>query len=176
MEIVLITLTDNQLYAKFSNCSFGLLQIEYLGHLVSAEGVHMDKLKVESILQWVEPKNIKQLRGFLGLSGYYRRFIQNYGTIASPFTNLYKKYCFLWTKIAQEAFMKLKHAIATTPVLRLPDFSVLSQNNHPIAYFFQEIGNSHAETISICERALCSHRSSGQILALFNWPQVYYQN
>lgn len=83
----------------------------------------MDKLKVESILQWVEPKNIKQLRGFLGLSGYYRRFIQNYGTIASPFTNLYKKYSFLWTKIDQEAFMKLKHVIATTPILRLPDFS-----------------------------------------------------
>lgn len=72
-----LTLLKHQLYAKYSKCNFGLLQIEYLGHLVSAEGVQRDTTKVEAILQWQEPKNIKQLRGFLGLVGITNNLFTN---------------------------------------------------------------------------------------------------
>lgn len=84
LEVVLITLKDNQLYAKYSKCEFGLMKIEYLGPTVSAEGIQMENSKVEAIVQWPVPVNLKQLRGFLGLSGYYRRFIANYASIAHP--------------------------------------------------------------------------------------------
>lgn len=73
----MLTLLKHQLYAKYSKCNFGLLQIEYLGHLVSAEGVQRDTTKVEAILQWQEPKNIKQLRGFLGLVGITNNLFTN---------------------------------------------------------------------------------------------------
>lgn len=108
-----------------------------------------------AILQWAEPKTIEQLRGFMGLSGYYRRFIHNYATIASPLTNILKKNSFSWTIIAQTAFSKLKEAIATASVLSLPNLTqtfvletdasgsgignVLHQNNHPIAYFSKKL-------------------------------------
>lgn len=123
LEVVLITLINNHLFAKYSKCSFGMTQIKYLGHLVSAEGVQMDKTKVEAIMQWQVPKNIKQLRGFLGLSGYYRRFIHKYATLASLLTDLLKKDNFLWTDEAQETFLKLKQEIVAAPALKLPDFS-----------------------------------------------------
>lgn len=155
LEIVLITLNKHQLFAKFSKCEFGMIQIEYLGHTVSAMGVQMEKSKVEAIIQWPTPTNIKQLRGFLGLSGYYRRFIANYASVAHPLTELLKKDAFQWSVIAQEAFQHLKQKITTAPVLKLPDFSkhfvletdasglgigaVLSQDQHPIAFFSKKL-------------------------------------
>lgn len=155
LEIVLVTLQDNQLYAKFSKCEFGLQQIEYLGHTVSEKGVEMEKSKVEAILRWPSPTNIKQLRGFLGLSGYYRRFIHHYASIAHPLTELLKKDKFQWDSKAQDAFQKLKDNITSAPVLKMPDFSnpfiletdasgvgigaVLSQERHPIAYFSKKL-------------------------------------
>lgn len=93
LEIVLITLNKHQLFAKFSKCEFGMIQIEYLGHNVSAMGVQMEKSKVEAIVQWPAPTNIKQLRGF-GLSGYYRRLIANYASVAHPLIELLKKDAF----------------------------------------------------------------------------------
>lgn len=155
LEQVLRTLQENQLYAKYSKCCFGLLQIEYLGHIVSAAGVQMDQAKVESILKWPEPINIKQLRGFLGISGYYRRFIQSYAILAKPLTDLLKKDSFQWNSAATLAFQNLKTTIAAAPVLTLPDFSkpftleidasgigigaVLSQDKHPIAFFSKKL-------------------------------------
>lgn len=94
LEVVLATLQEHQLFAKFTKCSFGLEQVEYLGHVVSAQGVHMDQTKVQAILQWPTPTNVKQLRGFLGLSGYYRRFIKQYASLAKPLIDLLKKDAF----------------------------------------------------------------------------------
>jgi len=153
--VVLQLLLKESLFAKLSKCSFGLTEIDYLGHSISSKGVHMDKIKVQAIVDWQQPKNVKQLRGFLGLTGYYRRFIRNYATIAAPLTNMLKKDAFQWNDYATEAFQRLKQAITSQPVLALPNFNlplkletdasgsgigaVLKQVNHPIAYFSKKL-------------------------------------
>lgn len=152
---VLELLCDNSLFAKLSKCSFGLTKIDYLGHTISGHGVEMDNSKVQSVLDWPVPTSIKQLRGFLGLTGYYRRFIKNYAAIASPLTALLKNDSFTWDSQATMAFNALKQAITQAPVLALSDFSqvfiletdasgsgvgaILSQARHPIAYFSKKL-------------------------------------
>ncbi|MCI48066.1 hypothetical protein A2U01_0069309, partial [Trifolium medium] len=83
----------------------------------------MDHSKVQAVMDWPVPSSIKQLRGFLGLTGYYRRFIKGYASIAFPLTNLLKKDNFLWDNSANVAFKALKQAITQAPVLQLPDFT-----------------------------------------------------
>jgi len=83
----------------------------------------MDQTKVQAVLDWPLPSTLKQLRGFLGLTGYYRRFIKGYATIAAPLTNLLKKSSFHWDSNATAAFQNLKAALKAAPVLALPDFS-----------------------------------------------------
>lgn len=151
LELVLQRLQEHQLYARLSKCSFGLAEVSYLGHKVSGIGVSMENDKVEAIVQWPRPSNVKQVRAFLGLTGYYRRFIKNYASIAGPLIDLLKKEAFLWGEEAETAFQQLKNTITTAPVLCLPNFTepftietdasgtgvgaVLSHNGHPIAFF-----------------------------------------
>jgi hypothetical protein len=122
-----------------------------LGHVISAAGVATDDSKIESIRTWPIPTNLKELRGFLGLSGYYRKFIKHYAIISQPLTALLKKgTLFIWSADAEVAFGTLKQALMTAPVLALPDFNtqfvvetdacdvgigaVLSQKGHPLAF------------------------------------------
>ncbi|MCH90301.1 hypothetical protein A2U01_0011214, partial [Trifolium medium] len=138
-------------FLKMSKCTFAQPSISYLGHIVTVEGVSLDPDKISAMCNWPPPKTLKQLRGFLGLTSFYRKFIQNYVAIAHALTELLKKDSFIWSDAAQIAFDNLKEAMTKAPVLALPNFdqdfqidtdasrlgmgAVLSQNGHPIAYF-----------------------------------------
>jgi hypothetical protein len=97
-------LNDNKLVLKRSKCSFGEPAVSYLGHIVSAQGVAMDPSKVDAVESWPIPRTLRALCGFLGLTGYYRKFIAGYGSVASPLTDLLKRDAFQWTDEAAEAF------------------------------------------------------------------------
>jgi hypothetical protein len=135
---------------KQSKCAFGALEVEYLGHLVGKDGVRVDPKNIEAMQDWTHPKTIKILHGFLGLTGYYCKFVKNYGKIAAPLTALLKNNSFTWTLAADQAFQTLKMTMCTTPVLALPDFTktfvlecdasrkgidtVLMQEGRPLAF------------------------------------------
>jgi hypothetical protein len=113
--MVFETLVRHKLFAKQSKCKFASSEIEYMGHIVSGQGVHANPSKVESMIKWPKPNTLKSLRGFLGLTGYYRKFIKGYGAIAGPLTRLLEKKAFKWDSEADQAFEQLKKAISTPP-------------------------------------------------------------
>lgn len=123
LEEVLRLLAAHSLVANQKKRYFGQRSIEYLGHMITEEGVAVDSRKVDSVLSWPQPKNVKGVRGFLGLTGYYRKFIRDYGKIAKPLTELTKKDGFKWGVEAQKTFDELKKRLTTAPVLTLPNFS-----------------------------------------------------
>uniref|UniRef100_A0A2N9IK08 Integrase catalytic domain-containing protein n=1 Tax=Fagus sylvatica TaxID=28930 RepID=A0A2N9IK08_FAGSY len=123
LQVVLETLQRHQLHVKRSKCEFGQQRVQYLGHIISPEGVSVDPDKVVAMVQWPKPHNPKSMRGFLGLTGYYRKFIQSYGKIAAPLTQMLKKNSFVWSPKAEDAFQRLKDAMTKAPVLALPDFT-----------------------------------------------------
>ncbi|XP_030936610.1 uncharacterized protein LOC115961836 [Quercus lobata] len=110
-------------YAERNKYAFGYHDVEYLVHTVSAKCVKADPKKTAAMLDWPTPSSVKALRGYLGLTGYNRKFIPNYGHIAAPLTNILKKDAFHWSNQADLAFQKLKSIVAAPPVLALPDFS-----------------------------------------------------
>lgn len=108
LATVFTVMRRHTLYAKQSKCSFGISQVEYLGHVISAEGVKTDSSKIKAIEEWPIPATAKQLRSFLGLSGYYRKFIRSYAMISRPLTDLLRAGEFQWNDQAQEAFINSK--------------------------------------------------------------------
>ncbi|KAJ0704368.1 putative nucleotidyltransferase, Ribonuclease H [Helianthus annuus] len=169
LKEVLNVLRNAKLYARLSKCAFGGESVEYLGHIISKEGVATDPKKIEAIQQWPRPTNVKQLRGFLGLSGYYRRFIQSYGILAKPLTSLLRKDRFVWTDETTSAFERLKEAVCSPPVLALPNFTkpfvvetdasalgigaVLMQDNHPLAFISKAL-SPRQQALSVYEKEL----------------------
>ncbi|XP_052623525.1 transposon Ty3-I Gag-Pol polyprotein isoform X1 [Lactuca sativa] len=118
---VLETLLAEKLYAKFSKCEFWIRRVEFLGHVVSEAGIHVDPSKIKAIENWLAPKTPTEIRQFLGLAGYYCRFIQNFSRIAKPLTTLTQKgVAFDWEEKQERAFQTLKRALCTTPILSLP--------------------------------------------------------
>eukprot|EP00253_Pinus_taeda_P005850 PITA_05850 len=120
---VLKLLEEKQLYSKNFKCFFGAQEVEYMGYIVSHEGLKVDPNKSKSIKEWKNPTSIKHLRGFLRLTGYYRKFVNNYGKTAAPLTTLLKKNAFSWTLEATKAFEHLKEAMCRAPVLAMPHFT-----------------------------------------------------
>ncbi|WVZ51970.1 hypothetical protein U9M48_003067 [Paspalum notatum var. saurae] len=124
LRLVLQKLRDHKLYAKLSKCEFWLDQVPFLGHIVSKGGIIVDPSKISSVMDWKVPEVVKEVRGFLGLAGYYRRFIESFSRIAKPMTSLLEKGVpFIWTKERQAAFDELKKRLTTAPVLTLPDLT-----------------------------------------------------
>jgi hypothetical protein len=122
LRIVLNRLREHQLYAKFSKCEFRLKKVPFLGHVLSAAGIEVDPSKVKDILEWKAPTSVHEVRSFLGLSGYYRRFIPNFSKVAKPMTELLKKANkFEWNDKCEEAFQILKQSLTTAPILAQPD-------------------------------------------------------
>ena len=119
---ILQLLRNENLYAKFSKCEFWLRQVQFLGHVVNEEGIHVDPAKVEAVKKWEAPRTPTEVRSFLGLAGYYRRFIENFSKIALPLTQLTQKSKeFVWGHDQEEAFQYLKNRLCNAPVLSLPD-------------------------------------------------------
>jgi hypothetical protein len=151
LRIVLGRLRAHQLYAKLRKCEFWLEKIAFLGHILTAEGIEVDPSKVEAVSKWKQPSNVSEVRSFLGMVGYYRRFIKGFSSIARPMTELIKKdNKFVWTPKCEESFQIIKEKLTTAPVLTLPDIHqdfvvfcdasrqglgcVLMQNEKVIAY------------------------------------------
>jgi hypothetical protein len=172
-------LQHQHLFLKRAKCSFAVSSVAYLGHVVSAQGVAMDPAKVQAVRDWPPPRSARAVRGFLGLAGYYRRFVHNYGTIAAPLTALLKKEGFGWSEDAAAAFAALKDAVTSAPVLAMPDFSktfvvecdasshgfgaVLVQDRHPIAFFSRPVAPRH-RALAAYERELM-----GLVHAVRHW-------
>jgi hypothetical protein len=124
LRIALQVLKEHQLYAKFSKCEFWLDQVEFLGHVISKEGIAVNPSKVQSVLDWQAPTNVKEIRGFLEMVGYYQRFIEGFSKIAGPMTKLLRKNIpFEWTDKCEESFQELKKRLTTTPILAVPKTS-----------------------------------------------------
>ncbi|XP_074305595.1 uncharacterized protein LOC141640813 [Silene latifolia] len=156
LRIVLETLRGNKIYAKLKKCDFWLDKVVFLGHVISKEGVQVDPQKVEAITNWPRPKNVTEIRSFLGLAGYYRRFVADFSKIAQPLTNLIKKNTkFEWSDKCEKSFSELKGRLTSAPMLNLPNgtdgfelFSdaskqglgcVLMQNGKVIAYASRQL-------------------------------------
>jgi hypothetical protein len=122
LTLVLQALAQHKLRAKLSKCQFGASSIDFLGHTISGEGISTDQKKVEAVKQWPVPRDVHDVRSFLGLVGYYRRFISKFSFIAAPLTNLTKAATtWHWSPQCQEAFETLQNSLISAPVLLVPD-------------------------------------------------------
>nr|GEZ98969.1 putative reverse transcriptase domain-containing protein [Tanacetum cinerariifolium] len=179
LRIILGLLQKEKLYAKFSKCKFWLDSVKFLGHVINSHGVHVDPAKVEAIKNWTASKTPTEVRQFLGLAGYYRRFIEGFSLIAKPLTKLTQKNkSYEWGEEEEEAFQLLKDKLCSAPILALPEGSedfvvycdaslkgygaVLMQREKVIAYASQQL-RPHEENYMTYDLEL-DHKSLQYIL------------
>ena len=169
LRLVFTTLRSHHLVANVKKCVFGQPRITYIGYIIDAQGVLTDSSKIQAMLDWPTPSNLRGLRGFLGLTGYYRKFVQNYSALAWPVMQQLKKDAFRWNSEVDHALQTLKKTTTSLPVLALSDFSkefvieedalglglgaVLMQEKRPIAFYSQKL-STIAHTKSVYERGL----------------------
>jgi hypothetical protein len=156
LRLVLQKLRDNQLYAKFRKCEFWTDKVPFLGHIISNGGISVDPAKVKDIMAWTIPTTVTEIRSFLGLAGYYQRFIEGFSKIAKPMTSLLEKGReFKWDEKCQESFDQLRMRLMSPPVLVMPYLQkgfdiycdacgqglgcVLMQEEHVIAYVSRQL-------------------------------------
>ena len=185
LRVVLQTLRERKLYAKFSKCEFWLSKVSFLGHVVSRDGIQVDPKKIEAVRDWPQPNTPTEIRSFLGLAGYYRRFVEGFSKIAAPLSRLTQKgVVFRWSDGCEEGFQKLKTALTTAPVLTLPtaeggftiycDASriglgcVLMQNGKVVAYASRQL-KIHEKNYSTHDLELAAI-----IIALKIWRHYLY--
>lgn len=129
------TLREHRLYAKLSKCEFWLSQVNFLGHVISAKGISFDPIKVEAVLNWSRPKSVPDIRSFLGLAGYYRKFIAGFSKIAKPLTQLTQREVkFQWSAECEKSFEEIKLKLTSAPVLTVREgtegFAVYTDASH----------------------------------------------
>ncbi|GKA17925.1 putative nucleotidyltransferase, ribonuclease H [Tanacetum coccineum] len=156
LKAILELLKKEELYAKFSKCEFWIPKVQFLGHVIDSQGIHVDPAKIESIKDWASPKTPTEIRQFLGLVGYFRRFIEGFSKVAKPMTKLMqKKVAFEWGDKQEAAFQTLKNKLCSAPILALPQGAenfivycdashkglgaVLMQNEKVIAYASRQL-------------------------------------
>ncbi len=187
LRLVLDKLREHKLYAKYSKCEFWLDEVTYLGHVISKDGIAVNPERIQAILDWTPPKNVKQVRSFLGLASYCRRFVENFSKIAKPLTNLlHKGVKYEWTDKCQESFQALKDKLTSAPVLAPPDTKrdfviycdasrqgigcVLMQDRKVIAYASRQL-RAHEENYPVHDLELAA-----VIHALKEWRQYLVGN
>ncbi|GJR93716.1 reverse transcriptase domain-containing protein [Tanacetum coccineum] len=122
LRIILELLRREKLYAKFSKCEFWIRIVQFLGHLIDSQGLHVDPAKIEAVKNWTSPTTPTEVRQFLGLAGYYRRFIEGFSKIAKPLTKLTQKNKnYVWSEEQESAFQLLKQKLCEAPILALPE-------------------------------------------------------
>ncbi|GJZ49154.1 putative reverse transcriptase domain-containing protein [Tanacetum coccineum] len=137
LKLILELLKKEELYAKFSKFEFWLSNVQFLGHVINSKGIHVDPAKIESIKDWTSPKTPIEIRQFLGLAGYYQRFIKGFSKIAKPMTKLTQKNVkFDWSEKAEAAFQLLKQKLYSAPILALLEGS----ENFVVYYDASRIG------------------------------------
>src|SRR4051812_7242750 len=151
LRMVLMKLREHRLYAMFSKCEFCLPEVTYLGHVITAKGIDVNPESVQAVLDWTPPESVKQVRRFLGLASYCRRFVENFSKVAKPITELLKKdKKFEWNTKCEQSFQELKRRLTSAPVLAPPDTKrnfeiycgasrqglgcILMQDRHVVAY------------------------------------------
>jgi hypothetical protein len=156
LSTVLSILRKHKLFAKFKKCEFWLEEVTFLGHVISKEGISVDPSKVEAVVNWTRPTSVHEIRIFLGLAGYYRRFVEGFSKLAAPLTKLTKKNeAFIWPEDCERSFQELKHRLVSAPILTLPSETggfviysdasyrglgcVLMQNGKVIAYASRQL-------------------------------------
>nr|GFC58625.1 putative reverse transcriptase domain-containing protein [Tanacetum cinerariifolium] len=150
LKAILELLKKEKLYAKFSKCEFWIPKVQFLGHVIDSQCIHVDPAKIESIKDWASPKSPTEIHQFLGLVGYYRRFIEGFSKIAKPMTKLtQKKVKFEWGDKQEAAFQLLKQKLCSAPILALPKGS-----EDFIVKF--EWGNKQEAAFQLLKQNLCS--------------------
>jgi len=156
LRIVFETMRKHKVFAKRRKCFFMQKKIPYLGHYISKEGIETDPKKIEAVKNWPIPTSVKQVRHFMGLAGYYRKFIRGFADLARPLTELTKETVpYEWTPHCQQAFDKLKEALMSAPILQTPNYDkdfvvttdasnfaiggVLAQDGLPVAFYSQKL-------------------------------------
>ena len=182
---VLQTLREQKLYANPSKCEFWLDEVKFLGHVISKEGITVDPAKVETVMAWEQPRTVTEIRSFVGLAGYYRRFIEGFSKIVSPLTQLTRKdQPFAWTEKCESSFRLIKEKLTTSPVLILPEpgepYEVYCDASH------QGLGcvlMQHRKAVAYASRQLKNHELNypthdlelaAVIFALKIWRHLLY--
>nr|KYP60589.1 Retrovirus-related Pol polyprotein from transposon gypsy [Cajanus cajan]KYP60590.1 Retrovirus-related Pol polyprotein from transposon gypsy [Cajanus cajan] len=180
---VLIILRDNHLYANLEKCTFCKENVNFLGFIVGKEGVQVDPEKIKAIQDWPIPKSVGDVRSFHGLASFYRRFVKDFSTLASPLNELVKNDVpFIWGQAQEKDFSDLKEKLTNAPILALPNFAqtfelecdasgfgirvVFLQGGHPIAYFSEKLHGATLNYLTYDKELLCPHYSPPSLGAL----------
>ena len=132
LRMVLEVLREHKLYGKLSKCEFWLDEVQFLGHVISAQGISVDPAKIETMLKW---ETVTEVRSFLGLAGYYRRFVEGFSKMVSPLTQLTKKdQPFSWTDECEVCFEHMKRRLTTAPILAIPNTAKMFEVYYDASY------------------------------------------